>query len=127
MNHGQTRPRKLNYTFVKPGERNEEPVDLNKVVATFTQVCTFPKHNGRYLIRQYKSNVIDEFISIKDYELSKQQIKDFIDTSKDNTYKCYSTTSLKEINPPNLHDIYVSKSGTMGILKDSSYTGFAKF
>lgn len=123
MNNGHTRLKKLNYTFIKPSERDFVPENPNKIVATFTQVCTFPTTEGKYQVRQYKSNNNDEFVSIKDYELTKDQVVKFTNETKRNQYKCYSTNSLQYVSYPNLNDIQVAKSQIIGF--ENSYSGFA--
>jgi len=64
------------YEFITPSERTaEKKENPNKVVCTFTQVCTYKNQYGRYPVRQFKLNADNEFVSIKDFELNKIKLK----------------------------------------------------
>jgi hypothetical protein len=95
-------------------------------ITIFYQVCAFKNPGtGKYHLRKFIINQRNEFVSAKIYKLDRKKYKTFLNTKKNNEYKCYSVYDLTNISYPSVSDILVAQSHLL--TTDNDYSGFAKF
>lgn len=113
---------KRSYIFVENFNNKREPESIH----FFYQICTFGNpQTGKYEMRKYAINEKDEFVDIKEYNLTKKQYKKFISTRKQHEYKAYPAYSLIHVNHASMGDVLMAKSDILATSFD--YYGFAPF
>lgn len=110
------------YTFVSNFNHEEE----EPTFSSFYQMASFidPKTN-KYHLRKYTLNDKNEFVNIKEYQLTKKQYNRFFDKKKPNEYKLFAVYNLNMINYRTLAEILVAKSDILSC--NYNYYGFAPF
>jgi len=125
MNNRPTIKPRTKYVFATSNNVEEEE-QLNNTISYFYQICIFPVPKTKlYNMRKFVINGKNEFVDIKDYQLTEDQCKKFYDSKKKHEYKCFSTFSLDNVNTPTLNDVNTAKSNIL--TNEYSYTGFAPF
>jgi len=121
-----TKKKRTRYQFISPKKEDPYKPIYDDNIYVFYQMCTFlnPK-TKTYNVRRFIINSKNEFVNMKEYNITKKQYKKFIMTTKKHKYKCYSTYSLKYIDYPNMGDILTAKSNILS--KNYDYTGFSPF
>lgn len=110
------------YTFVN----NFNQVDEEPTFTSFYQIASFvnPKTN-KYHVRKFVINNKNEFVNVKEYNLSNKQYVRFFNKKKPNEYKLFAVYNLSMVNPPSMAEILISKSDILAV--NSQYYGFAPF
>ena len=113
------------YQFVTHRDTTMLPKTPEEICFVY-QICTFPNpKTQRYHMRKFTLNGNNEFIDLRNYNLSKKQCKKFFKIKKSNEYKCFHTYSLDNIEYPKMADISLSRSNLLS--QNNDYTGFAPF
>lgn len=129
MDYISTKKKKVKYQFVTRGDSKtlESPNPTEKLTY-FYNICAFPDdHSGRYHMRQFLYDG-DQFISTKDYHLSKSSYKKFFKSKRPNEYKVYNLRCLDDntcTRGPTLHDMNLANSELLN--NDYGYSGYAPF
>jgi len=119
-----TRKKRIKYQFVT--RKEPEIANTKNNISFYYQICTFPQPNTkRFNMRKFIINGNNEFIGIKNFNLTKKQCKKFFKYKKDHEYKCYTTYTLDDVALPTLSDITLSQSSILS--NNYNYTGFAPF
>lgn len=91
----------------------------------FYQIAIFPDmQTKKYHIRKFVIDSNNEFIDIKNYKVTKDELNLFLSKKKICSYKKYSTPDLNNVSYPTTADISLARSP---ILDDVNYSGFASF
>lgn len=125
-NYIPTKKKNIKYTFVQPRDNTIFDIEPTGQINFFYQVCSFPDpYTKKFHMRKFVINENNEFIDVKEYNLSKKQAKKFFNEKKPNEYKCYSVYNLKNVDYPIMSDVLMAKSDILSTNYD--YTGFAPF
>ena len=120
-----TRKKRVRYTFARPPSntlRDIEPEQND--ISFFYQIATFPDPNTKkFHMRKFIISGGNDFLDIKEYQLTKKQAKKFYNDKKSNEYKGYSVYNLKDVGYPRMSDILTARSSILSTNYD--YTGFA--
>jgi len=122
---------RLKYQFVtneteEIRQRHEKQKEYNNQMSYFYQITTFPDpQSNKFHMRKFTINGNNEFLDIRDFNLTKKQCKSFYVTKKPQEYKRYDLYNLNSIKYPTLAEIYTSKSNILQT--NSDYTGYAPF
>lgn len=97
------------YQFVSNFNENK-PV----VYSFFYQICIYPNSiTKKYQLRKFVLNPDMEIVQINDYDLTKNQVRQFYKIKKEHEYKQYPTTNLNNIMPPHMGDLVASNSNML--------------
>ena len=97
-NRINTRKKDVRYYFVTPSiVKENKPALINY----YYQVCNFP-YKEKYAMRRYAIDPEYNILEIKQYLLTKKQLKKFYRTHLEHKYKRYNTYTLKNIFPPTI-------------------------
>lgn len=87
----------------------EQPKEVN--YSFFYQICYYPdERTKKYHMRKYVLDDDVNIVQIKNYYLTKNQVKKFYKVKNPHEYKQYSTTSLANITRPQMGELVASKS-----------------
>lgn len=116
------------YYFTTPKSSVENymynPTIQNKITI-FYQVCVFKNPwTHKYHIRKFVLNANNEFVEIKDYQLTEKIYKKFTEGLGQHKHKYYSTYSLDDIAYPHMSEILTAQSELF--TNETDYFGFAK-
>lgn len=89
----------------------------------FYQVAAFADlQTNKYHIRRFTINHNNEFIDVKDRDISKRMFDKFLKYKKSNQYKLYPVYDLNYVDMPEISDILLLKSD---LLSNHDYAGYA--
>ena len=103
--------KKVNFKFVDKHRtiyNNGEYVPEDVI---FYQLATFshPIHNG-YHVRRFVIDGNNNYVSVKERYFTEEEYNKFIQNTKPNIFRRYSTFDLNEVNNPNMADISLVRS-----------------
>ena len=122
-----TRSKRVKYTFASPPSNNLRDIEPEEeYISFFYQIATFPDpYTKKFNMRKFIMSGNNDFLDIKEYNLTKKQAKKFYAEKKPNKFKRYSVYNLKDVGYPVMTDILTAKSSILS--QDYDYTGFAPF
>jgi len=103
--------KKVNFKFV---EKHNSTINNGDYVAedvVFYQLATFPnpKKQG-YHIRRYIIDGNNNYVSVKEKYFKESEYIHFIETTRPNIFRRYSTFNLNEVSQPTMGDISLARS-----------------
>lgn len=100
--------------------------DTHQDSMKFYQIGTFSDPNTRkYPVRKFVLDGNNNFVDIRNYRLSFEQLKKFMSKKRETDYKLYSTYTLEDIPYPNNGEICLARSPIL--CEDPGYSGYAMF
>lgn len=120
-----TKKKKARYHFVTRKEPDHYENDADDYTFYY-QICTFPNpRTNRFDMRKFIINKNNEFVAVKEFNLTKKQCKKFYNYKKTHQFRNYPVYTLNDIDYPSISDILTAKSD---ILRNNyDYTGYAPF
>jgi len=92
----------------------------------FYQIGTFSDPSTRkYPVRKFILDGNNNFIDVRNYRLTFDQLKNFMSKKRETDYKLYSTCTLDDIPYPHSGDICLARSPILS--DDQGYSGYAMF
>lgn len=122
-----TRKKRVKYTFKKPPSNDLRDIEPNEEeISFFYQVASFPDPSmNRYHVRKFVISGNNRFLDVREYRLTKKQLKKFYLEKKPHEFKRYAVYTLEDIGYPLMAEIITSRSDILS--QDYNYSGFAPF
>ena len=91
----------------------------------FYQIARFPNKNQHHHVKKYIFDEQMDNMSMKEYWLTKQQVRILMEKKPAHQYKCYPVYGLKSTPPPTAAELLVA--GSLMMAREYDYTGYAPF
>lgn len=116
------------YEFIIPDQKDFvfTPSFNSIKVTRYYQICIFKNiYTNKYHVRSFIINSNNEFVNIKNLQLTDKQYKRLLELVTPNQFKTFATFSLDHIDYPCFSDILTAQSEIL--CENYNYTGNAPF
>lgn len=102
-----------------------EPANCRRCERLYYQVCRFADRQGRITIRKYSFDAQYVIRGVKEYQLSKDQLRKLVETKGAHQISYHAGYSLSRVDPPAVGDLITAASECTAT--DYDYSGLAPF